>query len=128
MACATSRKGWTLTRRLSYTWSMTTTETRTGTCRRCHGSGREPQRHAYPPRQEALLARLEDLGAQRAELYRARAYMSATGRPEYDQVLAQIRKILESEPAATIRVSDLAQALRVSSAAYYKILNGQTGS
>ena len=107
---------------------MTTTITNLPTCRRCHGSGQEPAGPRYSTEQLALLDRLAELGERRSELYRKRAYMSASGRPGYDRVLAEIRQELAGDLATTIRVSDLAQALRVSDAAYYKILNGETGS
>lgn len=107
---------------------MTTTETRTRTCRRCHGTGHEPTRPEYGPQEQDLLDRMAELGAERAELQAHRAYMSASGRPRYNLVLANIRELIDQASELKIQSIDMQDALQVSPAAFYKIKNGLTGS
>lgn len=99
---------------------MTTTETHTRSCRRCHGSGEEPPGPAYTEQEEKLLDQLSALGVQRAELQGRRAYMSTDGRAEYNKVVESIRHLVDIGEALGVRALDLQDAIGVSSAAYYK--------
>jgi len=106
---------------------MTTTETSTRLCRRCHGSRFEPSGPEYTARQEKILDQLGELGVQRAPLVARRAYMRTEGRAALDKIYAQARKLIERGEAAQLRTLDMQDALGVSGAAYYKIKNGLTG-
>lgn len=97
------------------------------TCRRCHGSGAEPPGPNYNARQEAVLDRLGELGVERGELQSTRAYMTTEGRAAYNSVLGKIRTDIAKAQRLDIRKIDMQDALGLSSAAFYKILTGQTG-
>jgi hypothetical protein len=106
---------------------MTTTEISVRACRRCHGSGHDPEGPAYNTSQERLLDQLGKLGAERGPLVARRAYMRTDGRAALDKIYVQARKLIERGERAGIRQLDMVDALGVSSAAYYKIKSGQTG-
>jgi hypothetical protein len=106
----------------------TKTETQAPTCRRCHGTGHEPGfAVSYNARQMRQLGKLAELGGERAELQRRKAYMRTEGRARYDQVLATIRSTIAAAESLGIQTADVMAALELSSAAFYKIKNGQTG-
>lgn len=107
---------------------MTTTEIHTRECRRCHGSGRDPEGPTYTARQEAVLDRLGELGTERAPLVARRAYMRTEGRAQLDKIYTRARALITRGEELEIRQLDMQDALGVSSAAYYKIKNGQTGA
>lgn len=107
---------------------MTTTETHTRTCRRCHGSGRDPEGPTYDESQEVVLDRLTELGIERAPLVARRAYMRREGRAALDRIYWESRQLISRGEHLEIRQLDMQDALGVSSAAYYKIKNGQTGA
>lgn len=106
---------------------MTTTETHTRTCRRCHGSGRDPEGPAYNARQETVLERLGELGKQREPLVARRAYMRTEGRTQLDKIYSRARALIARGEELGVRAVDLQDALGVTHAAYYKIKNGETG-
>ena len=107
---------------------MATTETRTRECRRCHGTGEEPQGPAYTARGEALLDRLERLGAERGELQRSRAYMTTDGRARLNKIYDKIRAEVPKGEKLGVRKVDMQDAVGLSSAAFYNILTGKTGA
>lgn len=109
-----------------YTCNMTTTEIRV--CRRCHGSGHDPEGPSYNATQEKLLDRLGALGAERAPLVARRAYMRTEGRTQLDKIYTQARELIARGEKLSIRQLDMVDALGVSPAAYYKIKSGQTGA
>lgn len=104
---------------------MTTTELRV--CRRCHGSGRDPEGPTYNEDQEAVLAQLSELGAERGPLVAKRAYMRTEGRLRLDEIYARTRTVIAKGDALEIRTLDMQDALGVSGAAFYKIKSGRTG-
>lgn len=105
-----------------------TTKTEAPPCRRCHGSGHEPgYAVSYSAQQMRHLGKLAELGGERADLQRRKAYMRTEGRARYDQVLATIRSAVSAAGSLGIQTADVMAALELSSAAFYKIKNGQTG-
>lgn len=104
---------------------MTNTEPRA--CRRCHGSGHDPEGPTYTTRQEAVLSKLGALGSERAPLVARRAYMTTDGRLRLDKIYTQARDLIEKGEQLKVRKLDMQDALGVSGAAFYKIKSGQTG-
>lgn len=96
------------------------------TCRRCHGSGHEPARPTYNADQEAVLEELVELSALRSATPSRERY-TASGRAQLDRVYAGIREAIEDGEVLGVRKIDMQVALGVSSAAFYKIKNRQTG-
>lgn len=107
---------------------MTTTETHTRTCRRCRGTGHDPEGPTYNARQESVLERLAELGAERAPLVAHRAYMRREGRATLDRIYTQARTLIARGGERKVRQVDMQDALGVSEAAYYKIKSGETGA
>lgn len=101
---------------------MTTTEMNTQPrhCRRCHGTGREPAGPAYTAKQEAVLDRLAELGAERKKITDSKAYTQTAGRLQLDKIYREIRKVLPRGERLGIRTLDMIDALGVTSAAFYK--------
>jgi hypothetical protein len=79
-------------------------------------------------RQRDVLARLAELTVPRRELVSRKAYMTATGREEYDRVLTKIRAQIERGVGLGIGHEQMREALELTSTAYYKIKSGKTGS
>ena len=105
---------------------MTTTEPLV--CHHCGGSGREIDRPHYGAEHHEILSQLAVLGAKRKPLADAKAYMTTLGRPRYNQIIAEIREVLARGYELDVWVIDMQHALGVTSPAWYKIKNGQTGS
>lgn len=104
---------------------MTTTEPHV--CRRCKGSGHEPDRPDYRAPHRRVLDQLAELGAERAPLVATKAYTRTDGRTRYNAIITKARKLIERGEELGVLSPDMMAALGVTSPAYYKIRNGQTG-
>lgn len=107
---------------------MTTSTTDIRVCRRCHGTGNEPERPDYGRREQTVLDKLAELGSERAQLQARRAYMRPDGRVRLTKIYDEIRKLITRADELKIQSLDMQDALGVSPAAFYKIKNGLTGT
>lgn len=104
-----------------------TTTTEHPPCRRCRGTGRERDT-TYRREQLRVLAKLTALGDERAPLVARKAYMTTQGRRQLDRLYEQARELIARGAQLHIERADMMAALDVTSPAYYKIVNGQTGA
>jgi hypothetical protein len=79
-------------------------------------------------RQRAVLSKLAELGAERAELVSRKAYTTTAGRVRLDKIYDQIRQQIERGAELRLLHDEMREQVGVNSTAYYKIKNGRTGS
>lgn len=77
-------------------------------------------------RQAYVLKCLDELGRKRAELAGRKAYMTSTGRREYDRVIDGIRRQINKGVELGLGHEQMREHLGVVSSAYFKIKNGRT--
>jgi hypothetical protein len=77
-------------------------------------------------RQATVLSRLGELGTERADLVARKAYMTSSGRREYDQVIRKIRQTIERGVELGLGHEQMRENVGVNRSAYYKIKGGRT--
>lgn len=106
------------------------TATETVACRRCHGTGHEPQppaptqQTAVSAEQREILDRLAQLGAERAGANRH----TLSGRRALDDAYREIRVAAAEGDRVGLSRVQMFRAIGVSRTAFYNIINGDTGT
>lgn len=77
-------------------------------------------------RQRVVLEALDELGRKRADLVGRKAYMTSSGRREYDQVIGKIRKQIDRGVELGLGHEQMRENVGVNKSAYYKIKGGRT--
>lgn len=97
-----------------------TTTTRTTVCRRCHGTGDEPEGPGYDGGQEAILDQLAALAPERRKLVATKAYTTTTGRLRLDEIYTEASRLITDGESLGVRAKDMIDALGITSAAFYR--------
>jgi hypothetical protein len=89
-------------------------------CRRCHGTGDEPEGLGYDGGQESILDALAEIAPERRKLVANKAYTTTVGRLRLDEIYAQARRLVADGEALGVQSKDMIDALGITSAAFYR--------
>jgi hypothetical protein len=89
-------------------------------CRRCHGTGDEPEGLGYDGGQESILDALSALAPERRRMVAAKAYTTTYGRLRLDEIYAEARRLIADGEALGVQSKDMIDALGITSAAFYR--------